>query len=147
MIRSPAMQQMMQNVMQNPEMLQNMIRNNPMFSGFMQNMGNSGFRPAAAAGTPSQAATDSTMPQAPAAQPVVNNPASATEAVPPVNANTPSVGPDGQPVQANSQAAQPNPLAFLLANLNNQQPNNANLPNPFQGFQNASQFRQPQMLN
>lgn len=159
MLRSPAMQQMLQEVMRNPAMLQNMMRNNPMLNGVLQGMGNNPFPaqaappPPAAADVPQQAAVAQN--EAAAAQPDANNPEAANanvvpNAVPAANANAqaagpneqPVAGPNDQPVAANPQAAQPNPMALLLGQLNNQQPNNVNAPNPLLAFLNAQQMRQ-----
>jgi len=141
MLRSPAMQQMMQNMMANPQMLQNLMRNNPMMNGLLQNLGN----PAAAA-QPAPASQ-------PNANPAAANPNAAPNAASAANANAQAVGPNNQPAAANPQAPQANPLALLLSQLNNQQPNNAAAPNLFQAFINPQQMRQqppvgqPQGLN
>jgi len=150
MLRSPATQQMLQQVMQNPQMMQNLMRNNPMMNGLLQNLGNNAFRPQAAAAAQSSAAAPNAVP---VAQPAANNAAAvnadaASNAAPAANANAQQAVPNQQ--AANPQAAQPNPYAFFLGQLGqlgNQQPN-APLSNPLQAFMNAQQpDRQPVVLN
>jgi len=158
LLNSPQMQEHMRQIMQNPQMMNHLMNNlmqNPLVSQMIpQMMGNNQAFRHAAAGTAPQAANASgavSEPQSESTQAAadalngaaVSNPAAANSNEVPANQSVPG----NQPSDTNSQqnVTQPNPLAALISQMGQEQPNNGqpNSLNPFLAMLNAQGQMQP----